>query len=135
MKEIVLNEKSRGDQGRMGIDHLDAFVLDLDGVVTNTERAHLAAWKQTFDEYLKERSDRTKEPFRPFELTDYQLHVKGRSRYEGVRNFLKARDIVVPYGSPEDPPDRETIYGIGNRKNEYFLQRIEDMTPKSIRQR
>ena len=44
---------------------------------------------------------------------------------DGVRSFLQSRGIELPQGNPDDPPDRETIGGLGNRKNELFNQALE----------
>jgi HAD superfamily hydrolase (TIGR01509 family) len=35
-----------------------------------------------------------------------------------VRSFLESRSIDLPYGDPEEPPNFQTICGLGNRKNE-----------------
>ncbi|MFO7962643.1 MAG: beta-phosphoglucomutase family hydrolase [Desulfobacterales bacterium] len=100
----------------------DAFIFDLDGVVTDTAGIHASAWKKTFDDYLQQRSTEAK-PFEPFDIrTDYTRYVDGMPRYDGVKNFLASRGITLPYGSPDDPPDRETICGIGNKKNFMFQQ-------------
>jgi hypothetical protein len=32
-----------------------------------------------------------------------------------------ARGIVLPHGDPSDPPGRETVCGLGNRKDGVFL--------------
>ena len=37
---------------------------------------------------------------------------------DGVRDFLKSRGIEVPEGSPDDPPQAESVDGLGNRKND-----------------
>jgi alpha,alpha-trehalase len=98
---------------------LVAFIFDLDGVVTRTAGLHAKAWKRLFDDYLSRRS----EPFRPFDAdTEYRRFVDGKPRYEGVRSFLESRGITLPYGDPSDPPDRETICGLGNRKNAFFQE-------------
>lgn len=97
----------------------DAVLFDLDGVLTATASLHAACWKQMFDEYLQRRAAEGDEPFRPFEIaTDYKRYVDGKLRYDGVRSFLLSRSIDLPWGDPEDPPDRETVCGLGNRKNE-----------------
>ncbi|HXV59104.1 MAG TPA: trehalose-phosphatase, partial [Vicinamibacteria bacterium] len=102
----------------------DAVIFDLDGVLTRTDDVHAAAWKELFDGYL-ERVSQT-ESFTPFDIErDYRLHVDGRPRYEGAKSFLASRGIEIPYGAPEDPPDRETICGLANRKNELFRERLE----------
>jgi alpha,alpha-trehalase len=94
-------------------------LFDLDGVLTATARLHATCWKRMFDEYLEQRAAQTGEPFHPFEIaTDYKLHVDGKLRYDGVRSFLASRGIDLPDGDPDDPPERETVCGLGNRKNE-----------------
>ena len=98
-----------------------AVIFDLDGVVTRTERLHAEAWKRLFDEYLETRARRTGEPLRPFELrSDYRSFVDGKPRYDGVAGFLASRGITLPFGLPTDPPETETVCGLGNRKDRYF---------------
>jgi trehalose-phosphatase len=105
---------------------VDAAIFDMDGVVTDTAAVHAAAWKQLFDSFLEARAQRTGEPFVPFDtVDDYRPHVDGKPRYDGVRDFLASRGISLPEGDPEDPPDRETVCGLGNRKNRAFLDRLE----------
>jgi len=105
---------------------LDAVVFDMDGVVTQTASVHAAAWKELFDTYLRERAERFGEPFRPFDIhADYLPYVDGKARYDGVRDFLASRGIQLPTGEPADTTDTETICGLGNRKNHYFLQVVE----------
>ncbi|MFO7653527.1 MAG: beta-phosphoglucomutase family hydrolase [Candidatus Krumholzibacteriia bacterium] len=100
-------------------DRFDAVLFDMDGVVTATAEVHAEAWKRMFDAYLEERSERRGEPFRPFEVgTDYLLHVDGKPRLAGVHDFLVSRGIILPAGEPDDPPQKETEWGLGNRKNE-----------------
>jgi len=100
-------------------DRYDAVLFDMDGVVTDTASIHAACWKQMFDEYLQEVSKQMGTPFRPFDLTtDYKSYVDGKPRYDGVRDFLKSRDIILPDGDKADPPTAETVRGLGNRKNQ-----------------
>lgn len=104
-----------------------ACLFDLDGVLTRTARVHGAAWAQTFDEFLRLRSKRTGERFVPYDpRADYAAHVDGKKRSDGVRDFLASRGIVVPEGAPDDAPGSETVYGIGNHKNELLLRRIDE---------
>jgi trehalose 6-phosphate phosphatase len=103
----------------------EAAVFDLDGVVTRTASVHAAAWKELFDAYLERVSAGSKGPFRAFDAEeDYRRYVDGKPRYEGVKSFLASRDIRLSYGDPEDPPERETICGLGNRKNALFHERL-----------
>ncbi len=100
----------------------DAVLFDLDGVVTQTEKLHTVAWKALFDEFLSRFAQRNGTPFVPFDAeTDYLQYVDGKQRYDGVTSFLAARDITLPYGDPEDDSSRETVCGLGNKKNSTFL--------------
>ena len=104
-----------------------ACLFDLDGVLTQTAKVHAAAWKQMFDDYLRQRAEREGKEFVPFDaVADYDQYVDGKPRYEGVSSFLASRGIELPPGSPGDPPDRETVDGLGNRKNELVLKLIEE---------
>ena len=99
-------------------------LFDLDGVLTQTAKVHNAAWKQMFDSYLRDRAERTGEPFVPFDpVDDYNEYVDGKPRYDGTRSFLVSRGIHLPEGDKDDPPDAETVHGLGNRKNE-LVQRL-----------
>jgi beta-phosphoglucomutase family hydrolase len=106
-------------------DEIRACLFDLDGVLTQTAKVHAAAWKEMFDDFLRKRAARTGTPFVPFSPHDYDEFVDGRRRYDGVRSFLASRSIELPEGTPDDPPDAETVYGLGNRKNELVLAMIE----------
>ncbi|HXH27830.1 MAG TPA: HAD family hydrolase, partial [Candidatus Polarisedimenticolia bacterium] len=102
---------------------VEAVLFDLDGVVTRTARVHARAWKRTFDEFLRDRAAREGGPFLPFDETaDYRRHVDGKPRYDGVRAFLRARAITLPEGDPDDPVDRVSVCGLGNRKDALFLE-------------
>jgi beta-phosphoglucomutase family hydrolase len=102
-----------------------ACLFDLDGVLTQTAVVHAAAWKEMFDGFLRRWAEGRGEPFVPFDSAkDYQLYVDGKPRYDGVRSFLASRGIVLPDGDPGDPPDAETVAGLGNRKNELVLALI-----------
>lgn len=108
-------------------ENIRACLFDLDGVLTRTSTVHRAAWAETFDEYLRERSGRTGDPFVPFDArADYATYVDGKKRTDGVRDFLASRGIVLEEGSAADTPDMETVNGIGNRKNEAILRLIAE---------
>lgn len=108
-------------------DKYDAVLFDLDGVLTKTARVHAAAWKTLFDEYLQRCASQNGDHFEPFDVeADYRAHVDGKPRYEGVRGFLESRGIFLPYGRSDDPPDAETICGLGNRKNEHFNEQLKE---------
>lgn len=104
-----------------------ACLFDLDGVLTDTASVHTKAWKVMFDAYLKQRAERTGEPFVPFDPErDYRQYVDGKKREDGVRSFLASRGIELPDGDDDDPPDAETVHGLGNRKNVAFQQTLQN---------
>ena len=107
-------------------DGITACLFDLDGVLTDTAAVHNRAWKQTFDEFLRRRAEATGEPFVEFDPgADYNDHVDGKKREDGVRAFLASRGVVLPEGDTQDPPDADTVWGVGNRKNELLLATLE----------
>src|SRR5262245_56320219 len=107
-------------------DQYDAVLLDLDGVVTDTASLHARCWKQMFDQYLEKRAMQKGEVYRPLDLaTDYRIHLDGKPRFDGVRDFLTSRGVELPEGSPDDPPEAETVCGLGNRKNQLVNKAIE----------
>ncbi|MET0423641.1 MAG: beta-phosphoglucomutase family hydrolase [Actinoplanes sp.] len=104
-----------------------ACLFDLDGVLTQTALVHNAAWKQTFDAFLRDWSAQHGQEFVPFDSgADYHDYVDGRQRADGVRTFLSSRGITLPEGTPDDDPDQPTVNGIGNRKNLLVLQKIKE---------
>jgi beta-phosphoglucomutase family hydrolase len=108
-------------------DSIRGCLFDLDGVLTETAKVHDAAWKEMFDDYLRERAQRSGEPFVPFDpVADYDEYVDGKPRADGTRSFLASRGIELPDGHENDPPDAQTVYGLGNRKNEIVLRRIHE---------
>ncbi|MEU4762039.1 beta-phosphoglucomutase family hydrolase [Actinosynnema sp. NPDC023794] len=106
-------------------DAITACLFDLDGVLTSTAVLHRRAWRRTFDDFLRPHG----EP--PFAESDYLKYVDGRPRYDGVREFLASRGITLPEGEPDDPPDADTVHGVGNRKNALLeaIIRHEGVTP------
>ncbi|MER7818049.1 beta-phosphoglucomutase family hydrolase [Streptomyces sp. NPDC096153] len=108
-------------------DHVRTCLFDLDGVLTRTAKVHAAAWKEMFDDFLRRRADREGAVFVPFDaVRDYDEYVDGRPREDGVRTFLASRGVELPEGAPDDPPGRETVNGLGTRKNALVLRRIRE---------
>lgn len=103
-------------------NEIEACLFDLDGVITKTAVVHAAAWKEMFDEFLRRRDG---DGFRPFDKgADYDEYVDGKPRADGVRAFLASRDIELPEGQADDGSDKETVHGLGNRKNDLLLAKI-----------
>jgi beta-phosphoglucomutase family hydrolase len=105
-------------------DAVTACLFDLDGVLTRTATVHAAAWKQMFDDFLRERDGDGFVPFDPAD--DYDEYVDGKRREDGTRSFLASRGISLPEGSPDDPPGTPTINGLSARKNDLVLEKLEE---------
>jgi len=102
-----------------------ACLFDMDGVVTQTATLHGAAWKQMFDEFLRQRAQATGTEFVPFDQhREYDAYVDGKPRLDGTRSFLESRGIHLPEGTPDDPPGAPTLHGLSNRKNALVLAKI-----------
>ncbi len=96
-------------------------IFDLDGVITGTAKVHSLAWESMFNYFLKNYAESNKESYFPFDPAhDYHKYVDGKPRMEGVKSFLASRDIDLPFGDLDDDPEKETICGLGNRKNSLF---------------
>ena len=107
-------------------ERIRATLFDLDGVLTDTASVHKKAWKSMFDDFLKARAQRAGTEFVPFDVdTDYLKYVDGKKREDGVRSFLASRGIELPDGDPDDGADAETVYGLGNRKNDMFQHTLQ----------
>ena len=106
----------------MGVDwnDYDAALFDLDGVITPTAEVHMRAWAQMFGDFLTSRGID-----QPYTDDDYYTYVDGKPRYEGVRSFLESRGIELPEGDPTDDSSKETVSGLGNRKNDDFEQLLK----------
>ncbi|MEV7022225.1 beta-phosphoglucomutase family hydrolase [Kitasatospora sp. NPDC093558] len=108
-------------------DDIRAFLFDLDGVLTQTAVVHAAAWKDTFDTFLRAEAARTGGQFVPFDaVTDYDAYVDGRPRLDGTRSFLRSRGIDLPEGTDDDPPNARTVHGISVAKNDTVLRMIRE---------
>jgi beta-phosphoglucomutase family hydrolase len=114
------------DRAQLGLpDEVDACLFDMDGVLTRTATLHAQAWKQMFDEFLRERGKGDQ----PFALPgDYEEYVDGKPRYDGVRDFLASRHIDA---------DDALVHKLGDRKNELVQELIRtqgvETFPGSIR--
>ncbi len=96
----------------------EAALFDLDGVITPTAEIHMRAWSEMFNAFLDADQPR-------YSDDDYFRFVDGKPRYDGVRDFLASRGIMLPDGDPTDEPDARTVCGLGNRKNQQFNLIIE----------
>jgi HAD superfamily hydrolase (TIGR01509 family) len=92
--------------------NFDAVLFDLDGVITPTALVHEQAWAALFADY-------------DYRDADYLAFIDGKPRYDGVATFLGSRGIELPWGSPDDGPGTETVCGLGNKKNDLFMEILE----------
>ena len=106
------------DVRRLG--RLRAVLFDLDGVLTPTAEVHMRAWSRMFTAFLDSRGAV------PYAEADYFAHIDGRPRLDGVRAMLASRAIALPEGTPDDDPARETVAGLGNRKNAAFTAELAE---------
>jgi beta-phosphoglucomutase-like phosphatase (HAD superfamily) len=103
------------------VQQFEAFIFDLDGVITQTASIHARAWKQLFDEFPARQTAEAGVVLAPFDPEmDYRRYVDGKARIAGVLSFLAARGIVIPMGAPGDRAEQETAYGLASRKDHHF---------------
>jgi beta-phosphoglucomutase len=88
---------------------VQAFIFDLDGVITDTAEFHFLAWKQLADEEGI-----------PFTREDNE-QLRGVSRRESLRRMLKGRPI-----------DEPTAEAWMDRKNNYYKHYLETITPDYV---
>ncbi len=121
-QSVILNKKVE-----LSPEKIHAVIFDMDGVVTQTANVHAIAWKRMFDDYLRERAKREGGEFIPFDDDlDYNEYVDGKPRNDGIKSFLESRDIHIPLGSAGDSADTESIWGLGTKKNKYFLDHLKE---------
>ena len=103
----------------MHFSAFDAYLFDLDGVITPTAEVHMKAWGEMFNAFLAGVPGQE-----PWTDADYFAHVDGKPRYDGVRDFLASRGVELPEGDPGDAATTQSICGLGNRKNDTFNEII-----------
>ncbi len=92
---------------------LKAIIFDLDGVLTDTAKYHYLAWKKLADElgyYFDE---------------DINELLKGVSRLNSFEIILEKNNATDKY----TPEEKETL---ANKKNDYYKEMIEQLTPNDI---
>ena len=110
-----------------------ACIFDSEGVLDESAAVHAEAWKETFDELLRRRSDRTAGRFAQFDPRgDYSELIDGKLRLEGVRAFLASRGIRLPEGDRRDLAGSETVNGLANRKREVLERLLRERHVKAF---
>lgn len=104
----------------MDHDAVDAVLFDLDGVITPTAEKHMQAWNRMFSAYFAERG------LEPYSDEDYFRYIDGKPRVEGIVSMLAARGVTLDEGDDDDPAERETVHGLGTRKNVIFRALLDE---------
>ncbi len=87
-----------------------AIIFDLDGVLTDTSEYHYMAWKQLADEEGI-----------PFTQQENDEYLRGVSRRESLMYIIRGRNY-----------SEAQIQEMMDRKNRYYNEMIESMTPKDL---
>lgn len=97
----------------------EACLFDLDGVLTDSDALHAAAWAQTMDAELLALAHDERRRFVPFDpVSDYHAYFDGRPRMEGIHLFLAGRGIRLPQAEVEELARRNgelLEHGLGER--------------------
>ena len=83
---------------RLGLpDTVEVCLFDLDGVLTDSDALHAAAWAQALEPVLLTLAHEERAPYTPFDHdADYHAYFDGRLRSEGIRLFLAGRGLRLP---------------------------------------
>ena len=88
-----------------------ACIFDMDGVIVDSAKYHFAAWQRLAHELSIE-----------FTVQDNEL-LKGRSRVDSLDKILQMGGMEL---------DNDTKLSLMNKKNEWYLDMITEMSPKEI---
>jgi HAD superfamily hydrolase (TIGR01509 family) len=103
----------------------DAYIIDLDGVLTDTTTLHARSWKFLFDGFFESFAEAN--GVRPFRVCeDYARYIRGRNHADGLRGFLASRGLELPDGCPGDPPEAPTVHALARRKSQIFARMVEE---------
>lgn len=94
---------------------IESVIFGVDAIIDG-EKAAAAAWKSVFDPFLRGHAAVHETTFVPFDVrADYLRYLRGKPRLEGVRDFLAARDIALPY---------DDLRGLAMSQREFFLGEV-----------
>jgi beta-phosphoglucomutase-like phosphatase (HAD superfamily) len=101
----------------LGLDSgAHACIFDLDGVLTDSDALHAAAWAEALDPVLQSLAHTGPFAFAPFNRqSDYVLYFDGRTRLDGIRLFLGSRGLHLPEGE---------VYAIARKKGQLLEGRL-----------
>lgn len=93
-----------------------AVVFDLDGVLTDSDLLHAAAWAEALDPVLLQVAHELGWAFVPFDVDEeYRLYFDGRARVEGVELFFAGRGLHL---------DGDRVRSIARRKADVLEHRL-----------
>ena len=121
---------STGSRAEVTLSEIDAWIFDLDGVLTDTASLHEQAWTEVFDQLFAVVASRGEAEPRPFTSRDYHRLVDGEARADGVRNVLRDRHIALPEGSPDDAPGDRTVAALAQEKDRRYLSLLAREGPR-----
>lgn len=110
-RKYILKDKLNIKLETEKLENIEAFIFDLDGVITDTAEYHYQAWK-----YL---SDKNNLHF------DRELNeaLRGVSRLDSIQLILDHNKVVI---------DNKTKIKWSNEKNDIYVKLIENITPKDL---
>lgn len=95
---------------------VESVIFGVDGVIVDSARASVAAWKSVLDPFLRSFAAVHETAFVPFDVrADYLRYMHGKPRLEGARDFLASREMTLPY---------DDLRGLAARQEEFFLGEI-----------
>tara|TARA_B100001093_G_C26580636_1_gene907091 strand:- start:174 stop:878 length:705 start_codon:yes stop_codon:yes gene_type:complete len=103
---------------KFNLSDVNGVIFDLDGVITDTASIHEIAWKNTFDNQLKNISNKK------FAKDDYLNHIDGKPRLKAIYDYLNFRKIKKT---------KLLIEIINKEKNDLFLDLIKNKKIKIYR--
>jgi trehalose/maltose hydrolase-like predicted phosphorylase/beta-phosphoglucomutase-like phosphatase (HAD superfamily) len=113
------------------LDGTDAWIFDLDGVLTDTADLHRRAWSELFEDFFASlpAGGAASTPA-AFTHDDYLHLVDGRACVDGVRNVLADRMVVLPDGDADDPAGFRSMAGLAREWDLRYLALLEDEGPR-----
>ena len=96
-----------------------AFIFDLDGVISKTQKLHATAWKNSINEFLISNSLST-----IFSDKDYLEKFDGRPRIEAISDFLN----IIKYKNNKD----HAIKWISKNKNTKFIELLNGINGEEL---
>ena len=102
-----------------------AIILDMDGVLLQTQHLHAIAWQRTFDEFLASLGREKR-----FDIVeDYRKYLDGKPRYDGIQSYLNFLGVDLPLGTVNDPPGLGTVHALGMIKQKHYQDLLAERGP------